>query len=192
LLEGLLEVPSREGGATALRAELTGVEGRELHAIAPAPPPLAVGDYCFARYPLGFCYAPTPGQPTLILYQPERRHQADRLALALPQARRLALTAESLPDLEPGADEPLVLACAATAERARAWYEALLRSGFAFAEFRSDEAIWHRWRVQRQDDNGNRFNIEAGLSEQQARQLAANFEQRGHKQLYWAEPMLPG
>lgn len=57
--------------------------------------------------------------------------------------------------------------------------------------------LWHltsvatqlrRWRVTRQDDNGNVFVIAEVESEHAARQLAADYEARGHKQMYWVEP----
>jgi hypothetical protein len=41
---------------------------------------------------------------------------------------------------------------------------------------------WSVWRI---DDNGNVFLCRAGLNESAARQLAAEFEARGHKQMYW-------
>lgn len=41
---------------------------------------------------------------------------------------------------------------------------------------------WSVWRI---DDNGNVFLVRAELSESAARQLAAEFEARGHKQMYW-------
>jgi hypothetical protein len=44
------------------------------------------------------------------------------------------------------------------------------------------------WTVYRQDDNGNRFVVERHLSQADAERLAAEFEARGHKQFYWAEP----
>ncbi|WP_316526503.1 SPOR domain-containing protein [Kitasatospora brasiliensis] len=44
------------------------------------------------------------------------------------------------------------------------------------------------YRLMRQDDNGNRFLVAKGLDPAEARRLAAEFEARGHKQLYWAEP----
>ena len=44
----------------------------------------------------------------------------------------------------------------------------------------------HTWSVWRQGDDGNRFLIEAGLSEDVAKQKVAEFESHGHKQLYWA------
>ncbi len=42
----------------------------------------------------------------------------------------------------------------------------------------------------RQDDQGNQFLIDDHLSEDQARELVAEFEASGHKQMYWAEPMI--
>jgi hypothetical protein len=44
-----------------------------------------------------------------------------------------------------------------------------------------------KWRVRRQDDNGNQFVVETGLTREQAEELVAMYEARGHKQLYWAE-----
>lgn len=41
------------------------------------------------------------------------------------------------------------------------------------------------WAVWRQDDSGNRYLMEANLTEEQARHLVADFESRGHKQTYW-------
>jgi hypothetical protein len=49
---------------------------------------------------------------------------------------------------------------------------------------RSDQT----WTVHRQDDNGNRFVVETGLSREAAGRLVAELEGRGHKQVYWAEP----
>ncbi|SOB82287.1 hypothetical protein [Streptomyces sp. 1331.2] len=43
------------------------------------------------------------------------------------------------------------------------------------------------YRVMRQDDNGNRFLVAKGLDRAEAQRLAAEFEARGHKQLYWVE-----
>ncbi|MFG2911823.1 SPOR domain-containing protein [Kitasatospora sp. NPDC048298] len=42
-------------------------------------------------------------------------------------------------------------------------------------------------RVMRQDDNGNRFVVAKDLDPAEARRLAAEFEARGHKQMYWVE-----
>ncbi|WP_339731085.1 hypothetical protein [uncultured Gimesia sp.] len=44
----------------------------------------------------------------------------------------------------------------------------------------------NNWTVWRQGDDGNRFVMEEGLTEEAARQMVAEFEARGHKQLYWA------
>jgi hypothetical protein len=43
------------------------------------------------------------------------------------------------------------------------------------------------WAVHRQDDNGNQFVVQQHLSHEEALRLVAEFEARGHKQLYWAE-----
>ena len=43
------------------------------------------------------------------------------------------------------------------------------------------------WAVHRQDDNGNRFVVRTGLRREEAERLAAEFESRGHKQLFWVE-----
>ena len=42
------------------------------------------------------------------------------------------------------------------------------------------------WLVIRQDDNGNVVVIAEVETETEARAIAAAFEARGHKQLYWA------
>ena len=44
------------------------------------------------------------------------------------------------------------------------------------------------WMVRRQDDNGNQFVVQTGLSREAAEQLASELEARGHKQVYWTEP----
>ncbi len=44
------------------------------------------------------------------------------------------------------------------------------------------------WAVHRQDDNGNRYVVQTGLTREAAEQLAAELEARGHKQVYWVEP----
>jgi hypothetical protein len=43
------------------------------------------------------------------------------------------------------------------------------------------------WTIHRQDDNGNQFVVQTGLSQEEAERLVATFTARGHKQLYWAE-----
>lgn len=42
------------------------------------------------------------------------------------------------------------------------------------------------WTVFRQDDHGNRFVVATNLTQQAAEQLVILYEQRGHKQHYWA------
>lgn len=47
------------------------------------------------------------------------------------------------------------------------------------------------WAVWRQDDSGNRFLVEANLTEERAKRLVGDLESTGHKQTYWCtdEPM---
>jgi hypothetical protein len=51
----------------------------------------------------------------------------------------------------------------------------------------SDNICDRKYAVLRQDDNGNQFVVEAGLSRDEAERLAHDLEARGHKQLYWVE-----
>lgn len=44
------------------------------------------------------------------------------------------------------------------------------------------------WQIWRQDDNGNRFMISSGHRRAEAERIAAEFEARGHKQMYWVSP----
>jgi len=43
------------------------------------------------------------------------------------------------------------------------------------------------WRVMRQDDHGNQFEVARYPSRCEADAVATDFESRGHKQLYWVE-----
>lgn len=45
-----------------------------------------------------------------------------------------------------------------------------------------------RWTVWRQDDNGQRFRISSGHARTVAERTCAEFEAKGHKQLYWISP----
>lgn len=45
-----------------------------------------------------------------------------------------------------------------------------------------------RWSLWRQDDNGNRFLMSSALTRAEAERLAAAFEARAHKQIYWIAP----
>lgn len=49
-----------------------------------------------------------------------------------------------------------------------------------------------RWRVLRQDDNGNVYIVAEGQTEADACSLARLFEARAHKQMYWIEPISTG
>lgn len=44
-----------------------------------------------------------------------------------------------------------------------------------------------KWVVMRQDDSGNKFEIQRDLSRDQASLMVVEFEEKGHKQLYWME-----
>lgn len=44
------------------------------------------------------------------------------------------------------------------------------------------------WCLVRLDDNGNRFVMRRGLTQEEAEALARDYQARGHKQTYWAEP----
>ncbi len=50
-----------------------------------------------------------------------------------------------------------------------------------------DETTWQVWR---QDDNGNRAILSRNHTKPEAERLAREFEQRGHKQMYWASEEL--
>ena len=47
------------------------------------------------------------------------------------------------------------------------------------------------WCVMRQDDHGNRYVVASALTEAEAQLLSVSYAARGHKQLYWIEPMSP-
>lgn len=71
-------------------------------------------------------------------------------------------------------------------------------SGFHVESYELDKDHWEEgfvtgeppksWAVWRQDDNGNRFEVSRGHSREEALQLVADYESRGHKQHYWASP----
>jgi len=46
----------------------------------------------------------------------------------------------------------------------------------------------NEWTVWRQDDIGNQFIVESGLSYERAQSLVLEFEKKGHKQFYWCRP----
>lgn len=43
------------------------------------------------------------------------------------------------------------------------------------------------WSVWRTDDTGNTFFVRGGLTQEESQRLVAEFEARGHKQMYFAE-----
>jgi hypothetical protein len=123
----------------------------------------------------------------LIVAAGVRRLQARLLRAELPRCTVLEPVGPRwLPP--PLRGQPLVLACAESPAQARQWFAALLASGLRPVEFRCDDGLWQPWRILRQDDNGNRFEVENGLTEECARERVAALAAGGHKQLYWAEP----
>ncbi len=62
-----------------------------------------------------------------------------------------------------------------------------------FAGIKRMHVAWDRWIadrpwvLKRQDDNGNRFVVSRYLTREEADAAAAEFDARGHKQLYWVE-----
>lgn len=46
------------------------------------------------------------------------------------------------------------------------------------------ESLYSLWR---QDDNGNSYRIESGLSKKDAERLCQEMESKAHKQVYWIE-----
>jgi hypothetical protein len=50
-----------------------------------------------------------------------------------------------------------------------------------------DSTPAHRYRVMRQDDNGNEFLVSSVSSRCEADALAREYEARGHKQTYWVD-----
>ena len=50
----------------------------------------------------------------------------------------------------------------------------------------------HAFQVWRIDDNGNVFTVGEPTSERDAHCLVAQYEARGHKQMYWVAPVNEG
>ncbi|MDF1678804.1 MAG: hypothetical protein P1U32_08945 [Legionellaceae bacterium] len=48
-----------------------------------------------------------------------------------------------------------------------------------------------KWSVMRIDTNGNTFKMRDGLTEEQAKKIADEYEARGHHQGYWATTEAP-
>ena len=145
------------------------------------------GAHHHLRYPLGYGYAKTTATSVLILTGSAESKAATLLRQAFPDA--VTQAGEAFDQLV-GQRFSIVLACARSDGEAQRWYDALLQAQVEFVEFRSDDHIRHRWRVMRQDDHGTCVVMATGLSEAAASAQAQIFERRGHKQLYWAEPVL--
>jgi ferredoxin len=178
----------------SLRADVdtTCSKGRDLYLRCTAEQDFAAERYLGATGPLGYCYATKVSDSILILRDSADNIQASLLHEALQHAR--LCDGGRIDDYAFGnhaVSFDTVLACAHDPQLAEQWYDALLERGVAFDEFRGDTAIRYRWRVWRQDDNGNRFALGTALSERAARHTVADYQRRGHKQLYWAEPMMP-
>lgn len=68
---------------------------------------------------------------------------------------------------------------------------------FCIDQYRIDEVNWADgfvtgtrtplWSLWRQDDNGNVFMVSSGHTETEALRLVREFEEKGHKQIYWAK-----
>ena len=54
-----------------------------------------------------------------------------------------------------------------------------------------EKAKINNWSVWRQDDHGNKYEIETKLTENNAQELVKNLESSDHKQTYWAEKTEP-
>jgi ferredoxin len=178
----------------SLRAEIDTErsKGRDLYLRCATAQDFGAERYLGATGPLGYCYAATAAGSLLILRDSAHNIQAGLLRDALPHAR--LCDGGGIGDYDFGdhtVSFDTVLACTRDPQLAEHWYYALLERGIAFDEFRSDTAIRYRWRVWRQDDNGNRFALGNALSERAARHRVDDYHRRGHKQLYWAEPMMP-
>ncbi len=61
---------------------------------------------------------------------------------------------------------------------------ALFRDCRLYLETLAPPSYWALWR---EDDNGNRFLVQAGLTQAEAQALLVDFQSRGHKQCYWLE-----
>ncbi|MFD7921232.1 SPOR domain-containing protein [Streptomyces sp. NPDC059740] len=53
----------------------------------------------------------------------------------------------------------------------------------------SDSGTELPWAVVREDDNGNRYRVGRYATRGEAEQIVAEFESRGHRQLYYVEQL---
>lgn len=168
------------------------LNGRRLCVISTTAPLLKNDERVFLRYPLGYAYRLASLQPTWLLYEETTAKRALDLQTEFSAAHCINLSEAMLATKSswPHADAPVSIFAFAESEiKVREWYAMLLAAGIPFTEMRSDFVILQPWRVCRQDDNDNRFTLREYLDESAARALAEDFSQRGHKQMYWAEPM---
>jgi ferredoxin len=179
-----------EHNGELIRAEIDTLlsSGRELYLHCSANVALPATGYISVFCPLGYCYN-AAASSLLILHDESQNSQAALLKKAWPNAA--IFSDKQFDRLAPGRVFATVLACARDPRVTPAWYEQLLQQRIIFNEFRSDSAVSYRWSVCRQDNSGNRLIVETALSETAARNAVAEFERRGHKQLYWAEPIAP-
>ena len=161
---------------------------RRLTVISAAASTLKNGERIYLNYPLGYAYRLADTQPSWLLYENATANRALRLQTAFSAVHAINMSKPI--SAWPKPDGPIsIYAFANSEEVVRQWYARLLTAGIPFTEMRSDFIILQPWRVCRQDDNGNRFTLRDYLDELAARELSEDFAQRGHKQMYWAEPM---
>lgn len=163
------------------------LNGRALTVFCDTPPVIDPGARVHLTYPLGYAYR-IATQPLWLLHDAASASRARSLHAALADSVCIEMDAGE-PSLPPANAGIVVLAYAAAETSVDRWYQQLLAARVPFAELRSDFAIWRPWRVCRQDGNDNRFVMADFQREAEARALADAFAARGHKQLYWAEPM---
>lgn len=179
-----------EVGVDALRE-------RELRVLCAIAPRVEIGARLHIQYPLGYTYRSAATSPLWILHDAATQARAQLLGSVLA-ADALIDMSKKYGDMSPERIEwpavttPVSIAAVSgddTGVELRRWYARLLAERVRFTEMRSDSVILQSWRVCRQDDNGNRFTLAEFLDETQARAQAQAYSERGHKQMYWPEPM---
>jgi ferredoxin len=165
------------------------LDGRTLTVFAARKPDISIDARVHLRYPLGYAYrVAVSAQPVWLLCEAATRARAQQLHTLLPNSVLIDMSSRST-NVWPVVTSVAVQAYAADANNTLVWYRQLLAARIPFTEMRSDFAIWRPWQVCRQDDNDNRFVMTDFLDEAGAHEQVSLFTARGHKQLYWAEPM---
>jgi hypothetical protein len=148
--------------------------------------------YALARFWSGVVGHPVhpecgPGDDTVVIEPPD----GPRLFFqAVPESKvaknRMHLCLQPADtDRDGEVDRLLALGATMVADRrADGWAVLADPAGNEFCVTRSS-AERARWVVWRQDDNGNRFEVNRFESREDAERLAATMETRGHKQIYW-------